>query len=175
MNRLFVVGMIPLLVACSDTADDGSPRTDVSVIDEVAETGTDCPRLALQDAVDVRHAGDTRGLKNLVVSPRLGWGEAPDDAVAFTAPEAGTYEFATVAEPSGTGECGASVWDYRGESLYDESWCPKSGLPVEIDGFYATAAHPYELKAGQTVIVWFSCADGSEVSAGPYTITISKR
>lgn len=134
-----------------------------------------CPNVILDSSTSVTYNGDSTGGINLVTSPRLEWTDAPDDALSFTAPEAGDYEIVVTAEPSSNAGCGPSVWDYGTDSFYDASWCPQPGNTTEIDGFYSSAGYPHTFTQGQTVIIWFSCTYWADVQYGAYTLTIQKQ
>ena len=143
--------------------------------------GNYCPTADMGTGVQASYAGDTTGKANIVTSSRLEWQEAPDDALLFTASEAGTYR---ISMPTGPDGCGASVREYgpqmngQGE-IYSPSWCPAPGSTVEIDGVFAaippTTTDDVELTAGQQIIVWVSCAYWSQNQSGAYQIDITKQ
>ena len=181
MNELPPVLVALLLVACSsgpspssDAGSDGSPGTDTG-------TGGGCPTVVLPTTLPLTYDGNTAGKPDLVASTRLEWGNAPDDALLFVAPSAGTYTVAMTADPSNNGGCGASAQDYANvgtSTCYDESACPASGSTATIDGVYtATGAATTDLAltANQHVLLFVSCTTWSSVQSGAYTLTITKK
>ncbi len=151
-----------------DTGDDDTGDDDTGDDDTAEEF---CPHVVLDSVTDAVHEGDTTGLPDLATSPRLEWGDAPDDTLLFTAPEAGSYRLVTDVDPSSNGGCGASVRDYEEDTLYDESWCPNPGATVELDGLYSGV---HELAAGQTVMIFFSCTEWADIQSGPYTVSFGR-
>ena len=142
-------------------------------------SSSDCPHTDLGSSVPVTHNGDTQGLPNLAESTRLEWGDAPDDTLLFTAPEAGTYHIA-MTQPSTNGGCGVSIQEYANAgttTYYDASWCPASGAIANLDGVYAAGDgfdSDFVLAQGQSVMLWVSCTTWSDVQAGAYTVSITK-
>jgi hypothetical protein len=133
----------------------------------------------LGSTVPATHSGDTTGLPHIAESTRLEWGDAPDDTLLFTAPEAGTYHI-VMTETSTNDGCGASIQEYGDvgtTTYYDTSWCPSVSSVVSLDGVYAAGdgiESDFAMAAGQKVMIWVSCTTWSDVQAGPYTLTITK-
>lgn len=116
------------------------------------------------------------GLPNIVTSSRLEWTDAPDDALQFTAPETGNY----IVELTGTNQ---SMWPsasvYTGtatiKDFFEPSDCPAPGGAVEIDGWFdGDADYPWELTAGQTILIWVGVPYWGTEPTGDYTITVNK-
>jgi hypothetical protein len=165
--------------ACSGSSrgggDDGGGTPDLATA-----SPNGCPTVNLPTSTTVTYSGDTTGKPNLVTSARLEWGDAPDDALFFRAPAAGTYLLAMPSEPSTNGGCGASAQEYNTSMpgrVYDETACPPKGSTNEINGIYTaidTTTGTLTLGQNQHVIIWVSCTTWSSAQSGPYSITLTK-
>lgn len=145
---------------------------------DLASSGGACPLTTLSSTLPVTYSGDTTGHPNLVMSPRLEWQDAPDDALLFVAPTAATYVIQMTAEPSSNQGFGVSAQDYNTMSVFDESTCPQAGAVTTLDGIFdgslgSPGALP--LLAGQHALLWVSAAYWSTPQVGPYSITISTK
>lgn len=165
---------------CS-TAEQCAAGDDLGQLDAAREgvsSGKSCPGTTLSTALPLTYHGDTTGKANLVTSARLEWGDAPDDALLFVAPQAGTYTLAMPSAPSTNQGCGASAQDYGSMSWFTESTCPAAGAVGTLDGVYAatgTTTSDVALSQGQHLLIWVSCTTWSTAKAGPYTLTITKK
>jgi hypothetical protein len=139
--------------------------------------GGGCPTVTLGTSLPLTYQGDTTGKKNLVTSTRLEWGDAPDDALLFVAPAAGTYTIALTMEPSNNGGFGVSARDFTSMNIYDESSCPAAGTVGTLDGvFVASLGSPgsLPLDQGGHALLWVSATTWSSAQSGAYTVAITK-
>jgi hypothetical protein len=123
----------------------------------------------------VTYNGDTSGKPNLVTSVRLEWDTAPDDALLFVAPQAGTYTIAMPSEPAG---CGASSRDFQSMADFNESACPGAGSVAAIDGIYTAGDQIMSnttLTQGQHLVIFVSCPTWASSQSGAYTLSITKQ
>lgn len=127
-----------------------------------------CPRVLLGSLPDVSFSADTASLPNLVISNRLEWREAPDDALEFTAPTTGSYK---VTYTASNGNLGLSVSDLNG--FFTRSACPPAGLVVSIDGYYVTDGMQLALTRGQSVVFFVSAPYWAMEKTGTYQLRIA--
>jgi len=168
----------------SGTPQDGGSGADASGSDGGTpgdSGGAWCPTATLPTALPVTYSGDTTGKPNLVTSTRLEWGDAPDDALLFVAPSAGTYRIGLPTAPSTNGGCGASAHEFGTSgngAPYTEQSCPAQNATKAIDGIFSALppsnTEDLMLTQGQHVLIWVSCTTWSNAKAGPYTLTIQK-
>ena len=192
MKRALRIGWCAAcLVGCSSTTtvalDSGAPNdsgSDAPLSDTGAGDAASggCPTVTLPTTLPLSYSGDTTGRPNLVTSARLEWTDAPDDALLFVAPQAGTYRIGMPAAPSTNGGCGASAREYGTTGSdgqpYTETSCPVSGATKTIDGIFAalppSSTEDFTLTQGQHLLIWVSCTSWSTAKSGPYTLTIQK-
>ena len=161
-----------------DILVDGSSSHDGSAHHDAATSAAGCPTTALGTALPLTYNGDTTGKADLVKSARLEWGSAPDDALLFVAPQAGTYAVAMTSQPSTNGGCGASGEDFSSMAFYTEGSCPAAGQVADLDGIYTATSgsgSDVTLTQGQHLLLWVSCTTWSSAKTGPYTLTITKK
>jgi hypothetical protein len=136
-----------------------------------------CPRAVLGGPLPQVFDGDTTGLPNTLTSSRLEWGDAPDDLVLFTAPEAGSY---VIDLSSTVPSLGVSAQDYGAMGTdarpFDVSDCPSGTTPREINGVFNhnQPSSPLMLAAGQKVMLFVSAPMWANLRFGPYTLTVRK-
>jgi hypothetical protein len=169
------------LLGCDPTVMIGSPNdagTDAGV-DAGVDAGTGpqivggCPRVRLGRSTNVSFTADTAALPNLVTSQRLEWTDAPDDALEFTADQAGNYVF----ELSSTNlSLGASAENYSPMTPFTAAACPPSGLVVSIDGVFNhnQPNYPLALAEGQSIVIFISAPYWAAVKTGTYTLVVRK-
>ena len=132
-----------------------------------------CPRVKLGRSTNVSFTADTATLPNIVTSQRLEWTDAPDDALEFTADQAGNY----VIELTSTNmSLGASAEDYTSMAPFTASACPPSGLVVSIDGVFNhnQPNYPLALTEGQTIVIFISAPYWAAVKTGTYTLVVRR-
>jgi hypothetical protein len=157
-------GDAPLDDLGADGADGGA--------DADADAGSLCPRLRLEGALPIHYSDTTVGRPDLVRSARLEWRDAPDDALLFVVPSAGSYRIYLTGDTSTLGGCGASIQEYETWRIFDSSFCPAAGAVADIDGVYCSFDYPLDLTAGQEVLIWISCAYWNDSLTVDYTINI---
>lgn len=135
-----------------------------------------CPSAVLEGSLPITYNGTTVGKPDMVVSPRLEWTDAGDDALLFVAQEAANYKVSVpVAEPG----CGASLREYGPKmdgfgTIYDSTFCPEKGQ-IQIDGvFVEPTGSEVPLPVGQEMLIWVSCTASAPAEEGAYTIMIEK-
>jgi hypothetical protein len=173
MRALF---LLVLFSACEPAVtigapDGGSPQTDGG-----SDAGTSgpqivggCPRVILPRTTDITFSADTSTLSNLVISPRLEWRDAPDDALEFTSDTAGRYRFEL---SSANTDLAVSLQNYQGAGApFTRADCGPSGVVVSIDGVYS---QELDLTAGQTMVVFISAPYWAMTRTGAYTLRIHR-
>lgn len=184
--KLFLTFAFLLACSSSSTPSDGGTdaQSSADASTDAAQSdsgGGGCPTVVLPTSMPLTYDGDTTGKADLVSSTRLEWADAPDDALLFVAPSAGTYVVAMTKDPSTNGGCGASAQDFANagtSTCYDESACPTSGAARTIDGVYTatgSSTTPLTLTSGQHVLLFVSCTTWSSAQSGAYTLTITKQ
>jgi hypothetical protein len=136
-----------------------------------------CPRVVLGGPLPQVFDGDTTGLPNTLTSSRLEWGDAPDDLLQFTAPEAGNY---LIELTSTVPSLGVSAQDYgtmgTDARVFTVNDCPSGTSPREINGVFNhnQPGNPLPLTAGQKVMLFVSAPTWANLRFGPYTLTVRK-
>lgn len=136
-----------------------------------------CPRVRLGRSTHVSFTAETSTLPNIVRSTRLEWEEAPDDALEFTAAEAGNY---VIEVTSTNSDLVASAERYGGSSSMRQPFtgadCPSPGLVVSIDGVYVvnSGTYPLPLTEGQTIVIFISAPYWAAVKTGTYTLVVRR-
>ncbi len=189
MRALLVVSVV--LLGCDPSVMIGEPvdagsRVDAGVVDAGVDAGVadaggvmitgGCPRVRLGRSTQVTFSADTSALPNLVISQRLEWGDAPDDALEFIAAETGDYE---ITFTSSNVSLNASAQEYQPSGPmkpWTSAACPAAGLVVSIDGVYSAnqPGYPVALTAGQSMVIFVSAPTWAAVKTGTYTVVVKK-
>jgi len=180
--RTVLVTTAVLLCACSGapiTTDGGDTGADAG-----SDAGTGgaqivggCPRVLLGSTLPATFSGDTTGLPNIVTSARLEWTDAPDDALEFTAPEAGNYAIELTSANMDLGASGEDFGTTGSDSFpFTAAACPASGMTAEINGIYDhnQPNYPVALTAGQKMVIFISAPYWAATKTGAYTLKVSK-
>lgn len=137
-----------------------------------------CPRVLLGSTLPAEFSGDTAGLPDIVTSPRLEWTDAPDDALEFTAPQAGDY---LIELTSSNMSLGASAEDYNTNGSdsfpFTRTACPASGAVKEINGLYShnQPTHFITLTQGQKMVIFVGAPYWAMQKTGTYTLKVSRK
>lgn len=178
MRALALLSVV-LASGCDPSVMIGSPNDAGTDAGTTVDAGTGvqivggCPRVKLGRSTEVSFSADTATLMNLVLSNRLEWDDAPDDALEFIAAESGNY---VIELTSSNASLGASAQEYKPSGPlvpFTSSACPPSGLVVSIDGFYSTRSN-IALAAGQSMVIFISAPYWAAVKTGAYTLVVKR-
>ena len=182
MRALLVVSVV--LLGCDPSVVIGAPAdggSDAGTMMMTPDAGGvqivgGCPRVKLGRSTEVTFSADTSTLTNLVISNRLEWRDAPDDALEFIAAQAGNY----VIELTSTNmNLGASAQEYHPTgplTAFTSAACPPAGLVVSIDGFYShnQPNYPIALTQDQQMLIFISAPYWAAVKTGSYTLVVKR-
>jgi hypothetical protein len=167
------------LLGCDPSVMIGAPND--AGMDAGVDAGTSgpqvvggCPRVRLGRSTNVSFTADTATLPNLVQSQRLEWTDAPDDALEFTADQAGNY---VIELSSSNMSLGASAEDYTSRVPFTASACPPAGAAVvSIDGIFNhnQPSYPLALTEGQTIVIFISAPSWAALKTGTYTLVVRR-
>jgi hypothetical protein len=138
-----------------------------------------CPTGTIPSSVNTLYAGDTTGAANLVTDTRTSWTTAPDHALLFVAPKAGTYQVSlTSTNQTGT-QCGVVLRQYGSNNdgpLLDENSCPSMGSTTALDAAYAATpgllTTNIALSNAQHVMMYVSCAQTAATPTIVYKVSV---
>jgi hypothetical protein len=177
--------MVGLLwwTGCDPSVQIGDPdagatdagAADAGALDAGVQIVSGCPRVLLGRSTAVTFSADTSALPDLVISNRLEWDNAPDDALEFIAAQAGNY---AIDLTSSNANLGASAQEYHDTGLtpFTRAACPPAGLVVSIDGFYShnQPQSPIALTEGQSMLIFISAPRWAAVKTGAYTLVVRR-
>lgn len=168
-----LLGCDPSVMIGSPSDGGGDAGMDAGV-DAGPQIVGGCPRVRLGRSTNVTFSADTAALPNLVQSQRLEWTDAPDDALEFTADQAGDY---VIELTSPNQSLGASAENYATMTPFTAAACPPSGLVVSIDGVFNhnQPSYPLALTEGQTIVIFISAPSWAAEKTGSYTLVVRKQ